>query len=392
MAFTKTFIRTLKAFNKGKRYIINCGGSRSGKTYAELQLLDLLMFNPKPRIITTVSATLPHLEGGAIRDLNTILQARGVIPDDVRTKRPYIYQYGTPGSIHEFIGFDKPGKALGAARDILFINEGNQMSWEICHQLIQRTREAVFIDFNPSRKCWIEELAKGSDAEVIKSTYLDNIKNLTEGQIDNFEEGKRKAEEEAARGIYGYWSKWWSVYGLGEYGQLEDAIYTDYEIGEFNDSLPIRYGLDFGYSNDPDALVKVAIDEKRKIIYLHECFYKNHQGTDTLREMLINHCGRRERIIADNAEMRLIDDLKRDLNIHPCTKWQVRERVRKMQSYHLVITPESYNLLEEIESYVWHDKKSEMPIDKFNHLLDAAGYALTDSLTKPKPKITAKSA
>lgn len=376
--FTTTFYKTLEAYNsKRYRYIINKGSSRSGKTYGELQLIDQKLQRSKtPKIVTSVSHSLPHLEGGAIRDYDSILMNRDVMPESIRTKRPYIYTYQNR-SIHEFVGFDSPGKALGAARDILFINEGNKMPFDVVHQLIQRTRETVFVDYNPSNRFWIEEIENRADAITIHSTYKDNIQNLTAGQIEEFAIGKQKADEEAARGVYGYWSNWWSVYGLGEYGQVEGAIYTDWSMGQFDTMLPFRFGLDFGFSNDPDALVKIAVDEKRKLIYMQECMYKTGQSFDILSKVLSSYCGRNDLIVADSAEPRLISDLNRLFNIQPSKKWAVNERIKKMQSYHLVVTPESKNLINEITEYVWSDKKSETPIDKNNHLLDAAGYALT---------------
>lgn len=376
--FTSTFYKTLEAYSSKKyRYIINKGSSRSGKTYGELQLIDQKLQRSKStKIVTTVSHSLPHLEGGAIRDYDNILINRDVIPEDIRTKRPYIYNYPNR-SIHEFVGFDSPGKALGASRDILFVNEGNKMPFDVVHQLIQRTRETIFIDYNPANKFWIDEIEKRTDAITITSTFLDNIENLTQGQIEEFAIGKRKAEEEAAKGVYGYWSNWWSVYGLGEYGQVEGAIYTDWSIGQFDTLLPYRFGLDFGFSSDPDALVKIAVDEKKKIIYLHECMYKSGQSSEMLINSLSFYCKRNDLILADSAEPRLINDLKKSFNIQSTIKWGVNERIKKMQSYHLVVTPESGNLINEITEYVWSDKKSETPIDKNNHLLDAAGYALT---------------
>lgn len=375
MKVTRTYEKTLKAYNDGYRFIVNAGGSRSGKTYAELQILKQIAEKKKPRVITTVSHSMPHLVTGAIRDYDKILLSCGISPDTLRTKKPYIYTHGN--SIHEFIGFDNIGKALGAARDILFINEANKMSFEICHQLMQRTGETIFIDYNPANKFWVDEILVRGDATLLNSTYLDNIENLTEGQIQEFEHAQKKAEEENAKGIYGYWSNWWSVYGLGKYGQIEGAIYTDWEVGEFDDLLPYRFGLDFGFNSDPDALVKIAVDEKRKILYLHECFYKKGQTFEVLRQAIANHAKRNDRILADNAEGRLIADLKKHFNIAPTIKWRIVERIKKMQSYHIVITPSSTNLQAELTEYVWSDKKSETPIDKCNHLLDAAGYALT---------------
>lgn len=376
--YTTTFMKTADAYNAGYRFLENVGGSRSGKTYGELQLLDIIAQKPKKRVITTVGLSVPHLKGGAIRDYDNILYDRGVIPDNIRTKDPYIYTYGR--TVHEFISFDNIGKALGSARDILFLNEGNKMPWPIVHQLIQRTSESVFIDYNPSVKFWIDDvdgfdIRSRKDATSIHSTYLDNYENLTVGQIAEFELGKKKAEEEALRGVYGYWSNWWTVYGLGLYGQIEGAIYTDWELGDFDDKLPYRFGLDFGFSNDPDALVKIAVNEKIKTVYLKECFYKSGQSFSVLKDEMTKHCNRYDNIIADSAEDRLIYDLAKFFNVRACIKVKIIERIKLLQGYHLIIDPDSPNLIKEVMNYIWSDKKSETPIDASNHLLDAAGYA-----------------
>ncbi|GHT33970.1 PBSX family phage terminase large subunit [Bacteroidia bacterium] len=389
MDLTRTFSGILDAYNSGYRYIISRGGTRSGKTFAELQLIFFIANKAKPRIITTVSQTLPQLKDGAIRDYDNILMSSGVVPDNVRIKNPYIYKHGN--NIHEFRSFDNMGNALGASRDILFINEGNRMKWETVHQLMTRTRETIFIDFNPSNHFWVEEIEKRPDAITLTSTFRDNAQNLTEAQLNEFVIAKQKADAEAARGVYGYWSNWWRVYACGEYGKIEGAIYTDWEIGKFDETLPYRFGLDFGYFPDPDALVKFSVNEKTKTIFLKEEFHKNNQSEDDLIALLKIKCGN-HLILADSAEKRLINDLKQKgrLNIVPTVKWLIIERIRKMQSYHLVIDPESYNLINEIENYIWLDKKSGTPPDKANHLLDAAGYALTGQSSSGIRKISFK--
>lgn len=389
--YTTTFMKTAEAYARGYGFIENKGGTRSSKTYSELQLLDLIAQKPKKRIITTVGLSIPHLKAGAIRDYDNILNERGIVPDLIRTQNPYVYTYGK--TIHEFISFDDLAKALGPTRDILFLNEANKMPWKTVHQLIQRTTECTFADYNPSVKFWIDDpecfdILNRKDAVSVHSTFKDNYENLSSKQKEDFIIAEQKARQEAERGVYGYWSNWWKVYGLGEYGQIEGAIYTDWEVGEFNDLLPYRFGLDFGFSSDPDALVKVAVDEKNKTIYLHECFYQNGQSMDMLINKLRFHVGR-ELVIADCAEDRLINDLAKMFNIKRCEKWRVIERIKKMQSYHLVITPESVNLQNELLAYVWSDKKSETPIDKSNHLLDAAGYAFTNGVQRVISRISA---
>lgn len=382
--FTSTFDKILDAYNKSYRFIISKGGSRSGKTFAELQLIDLILHKEKPRVISTVSHSHPHLVGGAIRDYDNILLAQNIIPDTIRTKNPYVYSYGQ--SIHEFIGFDKPGKALGAARDILFINEANKMSWDVCHQLIQRTKETIFIDYNPANTFWVDTqgISQRDDAIVLTSTFLDNYDNLTDGQIEDFKEAKRKYLEEKQRGIYGYWSNWWSVYGLGQQGQVEGAIFNNWSTGQFDESLPYGYGLDFG-SRDPDALVKVAIDRSAKKIYVKQLIYKSGNSTGDLFNLIYANIDKDKLIVADSAGQRTISDLKgRGLNIIPVEKGagSIVDGIRLIQEYDLIIDTDSIDLINEITGYIWLDKKGEIPIDKDNHLIDAMRYAIT-TLIKP---------
>ena len=262
MKISKTFDKTLNAYREGFRFIINSGGSRSSKTYSTLQLLYLIAKNAKsPLIIHIVSVSIPHLRDGAITDFDQILQSEGENLDQVKIKSPYTYTIGN--STIRFIGADKIGSTLGAQRDILFINEANNMKWKVVHQLVQRTTETVFIDYNPSIEFWVDQegVSQRDNAIVLNSTFLDNIDNLTEAQITEFEEGKRKHDEEVERDQKGHWFNWWRVYGLGLKGMVEGTIFNNWQTGEFDEALPIMYGIDFGFK-DPFTLLKVAFDKK----------------------------------------------------------------------------------------------------------------------------------
>ena len=381
--FTKTFWNTFDAYQAGYRIIVNKGGARSGKTFSELQLIDMILQKKQKKIVTTVSHSHPHLLGGAIRDYDTILTERGVSPDSIRIKNPYIYTYPN-SSIHEFISFDRPGKSLGPARDILFINEGNKITFDICHQLMQRTRETIFIDYNPASRFWIDDqgIINRPDCIVLTSTFLDNYQNLTAGQIDDFKEAKRKMQEEKDKGVYGYWSNWWAVYGKGELGQVEGAIYTNWVIGPFDDSLQVIYGLDFG-SRDPDAFIQVAIDRKNEIIYAKELIYRSGNSTNQLAELIKLKYIDNSLIVADSAGKRTIDDLKGyKFNIKPVNKGagSVIEGIKLIQNYKIIVSPDSYNLINELNGYVWLERNGEIPLDSNNHLLDALRYAVTTAI------------
>lgn len=212
----------------------------------------------------------------------------------------------------------------------------------------------------------------------IHTTYLDNIEHLDESFIQEAERIKLSNPEKYRHTILGGWIK-----------QSEGAIFKNWEIGSFDDSLPYGYGADFGFSVDPDTLVKIAIDEKKKIIYCDEYLYSHQSlGTEELAikyKQLIDKP--KDLIVADNAEGRLISDIKKKgINIEPCEKGagSVLAGIVAMQDYKIVITERSVNLAKELRLYEWNDKKSGIPIDKFNHLIDAIRYIFRKLQSKPK--------
>lgn len=375
MTFTETYNQTTKAYLAGKRYIISEGGTRSGKTFSNLQLLyQIAKHSKNPKVIHVVSHSTPHLKDGAIADFENILLSAHEPIDQIRTQNPHVYKIGV--SQIKFIGFDKLGKALGAARDILFINEANKMDWKIVHQLIQRTSECVIIDFNPSHEFWVdtEGMRDYADATVVHSTFHNNYQNLSEGILNELLRAKQKHDAEVEKGIEGYWYNYWRVYGLGLQGSIEGVIFNDWERGDkWPEHVPHVYGLDWG-SSVPFALIKVGIDEKEKKVYVEEKCYKSNLNTIEI----ITICKERSNdsiIIADSADRRGIMDLiQAKINARPAYKPNVVSRIRALQSYTLVFI-NSPNVEKEREKYLWLDGKADIPIDDFNHAFDAIGYA-----------------
>ena len=362
---SRIFEESLVSYTKGERLIINKGGTRSGKTYSILQLLFIIAnVSKKPLIISVVSDALPHLRLGSIRDFEKILNAAGVKVDSIRNKTENTYKIGK--SIIEFFGTENLGKVHGPARDILFINECNNIkNYEIFRHLSVRTRKAIFLDYNPVREFWLhDEIVGKRYYKLIVSTYKDN-RFLTPEQITEIELNQHN-------------KNWWRVYGLGLDGMVEGCIFTNWSEHVFDENLPFVFGLDFGFSSDPDALVKVAIDNGRKQLFLQELLYKNGLGSDSLYDILKTHCNN-DLIIADCAEDRLISDFyRKGLNIRQSVKGpgSIKQGIKIMLNYQLIIAPGSHNLRKELNNYMWADKRSETPIDSFNHLIDAARYAL----------------
>ena len=371
---TTVFEKNYAAYEQGKDLIINQGGTRSGKTYSILQLLLQIAMNAdKKMIISVVSRALPHLKLGAMRDFDTILESCGLIPDKLKNKTDNYYRIGQHGTIIEFFGADQKDKVHGPARDILFLNEANFVKYDIFEQLSVRTEDVIFLDYNPTQRFWVhDEVIPNNPHEFIKSTYLDN-ECLPE---------KIKARIESKR----HNVNWWTVYGLGEIGKLEGTILPNWSYGEFDESLPCGYGLDFGFYPDPDAMVKIAIDEKRKKMYWDEKIYSNNNGTDDLIEEIRNCYEPGKLIIADSSEKRLINDLSKHFNIKRVIKnpGSVSENLKLMQDYEHIITENSFNLEKEFVNYLWNDKKSGVPIDDWNHLIDAGRYYFMNTHKKKK--------
>lgn len=360
---TPIFDKNLRLYVLGYRHIINQGGARSSKTYSILQLLYQIAERSKePLLISVVSESLPHLRRGAIRDFKTFLQASGLWVDDNWSKSEFIYKVNH--SIIEFFSCDISGKVHGPSRDILFINECNRVDFDTAQQLMIRTKRSCFYDFNPVSEFWVHtEIKPRSDAGYIRSTYKDN--NYLDQTIvsELIQAGERNKNFKR-------------VYIDGEIGEIEGAVFTNWDIGAFDESLQFGFGQDFGFSSDPTTLIKCAIDEKRKLIYLHECYCKPGLSTKEIFDLNSHYCNN-GLIVADSAEPRLINELYRmGLNIHPCEKGQgsVTAGLLGMLDYKIIVTPESANLARELKSYIWLDNSSKLVIDDFNHCIDAARY------------------
>lgn len=390
MNVTRVFTETAKRYYEGFRYIINRGGTRSSKTFSELQLIYLIAKKSKKhRVITVVSHSFPHLEGGAIRDFDNILVGEGEDLSVIKRRNPVIYHIGN--SLIEFVGFDKPGKALGAARDILFINEANKMSFDICHQLMTRTRETIFIDFNPASDFWLDEhgYEERPDAVVVHSTFRDNIENLTEGQIEELLTAKKKADNEKKLGKEGYWSNYWRVYGEGLKGIVQGVVFP---IVTWIDVFPkdverVFYGIDFGYTNDPTAIVKIGANKYGKDIYLQNMFYKPVPNAFQLEPVVRQILGPTGHAWADSADPGMIADLQNmGLKVYAAKKFPgcIKYRVDILNRYNLHIVKDPH-FKKEQENYKFKEVNGIIfsepdPNSQYCHLWDAAGYAAQHEL------------
>ena len=375
MAFSKVFEKTYNAIlaPKRPRYVVSRGGTRSGKTYAILQILDFLVEKDHAGDVTSVvSETLPHLKKGAIRDFETI-RGTTLKDDPAWNESDHIYTYPGGGKL-EFFSVDTPGKVQGPGRKRLYENEAIHLKYDTHRQLAVRTTGIIFMDYNPEQVSWIDEkILTRDDVQVLDSTYLDND-YLTEEQV---------REIESNRGD----SNWWRVFGEGKTGHLEGLIFPDFiqvdSLPEKSDGMIETYGLDYGFTNDPTTLIHCYVDNRKKEIWLDEvCYRTGMLNEDIAAVMKQEGIGRAVRVYADSAEPKTNETIRRyGFNIEGSYKaTKIAEQLQAMKGYKIYVTKRSLNLIRELRGYVWmRDKNGEWLnelVDILNHTIDAARYAV----------------
>lgn len=316
-----------------------------------------------------MAESVPHLKLGAMRDFKNIMVAHGYWNDDKwRDSAPNVYTFET-GSIIEFISFDKFGKAHGPRRDVLFLNEANNIPYFIADQLITRTREVVWMDWNPSEEFWFytEMLPHRKDVDFITLTYLDNeaLDEVSKMEIESHKNNKQ----------------WWLVYGLGQLGEILSRIYTGWQI---IDEVPPeahleRYGLDFGYSNDPTVIE--AIYKWNGGFIVDEICYQKGMSNKEIADML--KILPRALVIADSAEPKSIDEIKMyGLNIIGAQKGQgsVLQGIQFVQNQSMSVTKRSVETIKSYRNYMWMTDKDGKIINEPDHAfsdpMDAIRYGL----------------
>lgn len=364
----KVTTATNKLLGLTKRIRGVSGGTSASKTISILMWLIDYAQSHENELLSVVSETFPHLKRGAMRDFLSIMEAHNYYQEPRWNRSDYIYQFET-GSKLEFFSADQPSKVRGPRRDILFINEANNIPYETYIQLEVRTKKIIWLDWNPVNEFWwYTDVAPHIDCDFVTLTYKDN-EALDEAIVQSIESKKHN-------------KNWWQVYGLGQLGEVEGRIYTGWEL---IDKIPEearleRYGLDFGYSNDPTAVV--AVYKYNDGLIVDEVFYqkgllnseiaKRVPKTDTL-------------IVADSAEPKSIDELLiYGLDVVPSTKGQgsVLQGIQSVQNRRIRITKQSVNLIKEYRNYLWdtdaNGKIINKPVQYLDHALDAVRYALTD--------------
>ena len=380
-----TAIKKIRAMKARKKVIQ--GGTSAGKTYGIIPVLIDRAARESRIKVTVVAETLPALKEGAVDVFKEIMIETNRWIDANWNASSLIYTFSGSGSRIQFKSYDTAGKAKGARRDILFLNEANHIKYEIADALMIRSKE-TYIDFNPDNKFWAhEEVLKEPNSEFLLLTYEDN-EGLAKETLEDLLIKKSKAFKDPNllapkltqedNILNAYWANWCRVYLFGEIGKLEGVIFENWNFGEFNESLPNWIGLDFGFVNDPDACARVAIDEPNKKIYVDELFYRKGQTIDMLSEKVKGLP--KGSIIADSAEQRLISYLrtssKRSIIEAKKGAGSVMQGVKLLQNYEIIVTESSLNFVHELRHYKWNNKTKTEPIDSFNHLMDAVRYVV----------------
>jgi phage terminase large subunit len=381
-----SFVRTT-AINKilklEKRIKGVQGGTSAGKTYGIIPILiDIAAKNPKKEI-SIVAESIPHLKRGAMKDFKKIMYDTGRWIQNHWHSTDSKYTF-TNGAYIEFFSADDGAKLRGGRRDILYMNEANNMTFGAYTELAVRTKEDVYLDWNPTNPFWFhEELHEDKDVDFLIINYLDN-EACPESAVDFILKAKEKSLTS------NFWANWYQVYGLGNLGTLEGVIFNNWKLC---DKIPegakrLSYGMDFGYTNDPTTLIDVC--QFNGDLYLDELIYQTGLLNSDIIKHCKNLCDNTTYIVADSSEPKSIEDIKRGgIKIKGALKGKdsIMNGIDTLQQFNIFITSSSTNIIKEFRNYAWdtdrEGNKLNKPVDMYNHGIDAIRYA-AESLKKPK--------
>ena len=365
-----------KILSLKKRVKIIQGGTSAGKTFGILPvLIDKAIRYPNTEI-SVVAESIPHLRRGALKDFLKVMKWTNRYVDEQFNKSLLTYQFKNGSSI-EFFSADDSSKLRGARRDILYINECNNVTFDAYLELSIRTKKEIYLDFNPANEFWVHtELKDEPDADFIILTYKDN-EALDESIVRQIEKNRDKAATSS------YWANWWRVYGLGEVGMLEGVIFDNWkEIDKIpDDARLVGIGLDFGYTNDPTAAIEIYNWNGQRIV--NEIVYRTGMLNSDIAKVLPSSVT----IYADSSEPKSIDEIRRyGKTIKGVTKGKdsINYGIDVMQRQNYLVTKQSTNLIKELRSYCWdvdkHGVRLNKPAGGNDHAIDALRYHEMESL------------
>lgn len=367
MAEFKATTATHKLLKLDKRIRAIGGGASASKTISILLILidkaQVAANKNDGLLISVVSESLPHLKRGAMRDFINIMEGHKYFKEENWNRTDFIYTFG-PNVKMEFFGVDSPDKVRGPRRDILFMNEANNCPYESFDQLALRTRKEIWLDWNPTNEYWFysEILPHRTDLDFVTLTYLDN-EALGQGEINDLESHKHNAS-------------WWKVYGLGQLGEVEGKIYKDWAI---IDDIPHearleRYGLDFGYANDPMALVAIYYYNGGYIV--DELLHRTHMSNRKVADFINNTATPNVLVVADAAEPKSMDEMREyGIQMLPSHKGpgSRNQGIQWVQDQRMSMTKRSVNVIKSYRNYMWRT-------DRDGHIVDIPDHAYSDAM------------
>lgn len=394
----------LKTHEALKRYriILEEGSSRSSKTYSIFQNFINKALAGEKFVLTIARSKLTWVKTTLLKDFEDITSKNNIkVEPYINANRPE-QTYKINGSEFSFFGLDYPQKLHGRKQDYTWLNEVieiNKMSFD---QFEMRTSKAMVLDYNPSDDMhWVHELKKRPDVGIIKSTFWDNpfIGDGEKRKILSYEPTPENIKQGTAD------SYMWSVYGLGEVAQLKGLVFTNWDIQSLPEDAEFKgYGLDFGYSNDPTALVGMYMYNNE--IWFDERIYEtglvNTSPIETetktiVRNFQLLNINEYDKIVADNEPKSIAEIKAHRFNIIGAIKGpdSVNYGIDLLKGYKVHMTPRSINLDRERRRYKWREDANgnpikdtrghNIPIDDFNHAIDASRYIASDVLRKKTP-------
>jgi len=365
-------------YNSIAEVVVNQGGTSSGKTYSILQVLCLKAIEQPDQVISVVGQDVPNLKSGALRDMQSIVASSPEIQSWIKgyNASDRIFTYHN-GSIIEFKSYQDSQDAKSGKRDYFFLNEANGISFEIYSELAMRTKKKVYIDYNPNARFWVHDKLIGKEGtELIISDHRHNpfLPDIIRKKI----EALREDDEEL-----------WKVYARGVTGKIEGLIYRNWgTIGTIpTEAQLIGMGLDFGFTNDPTACVMVY-RYNGELIIDELLYHKGYTNQDISQFFTQSGINKSVSIIADSAEPKSIEELRRmGWRVEGANKGKdsILNGIDILKRFRFSVTSRSSNLIKELNAYKWKEKDgnaTNVPIDSFNHGMDALRYLALNKLAE----------
>jgi len=365
-------------YNSIAEVIVNQGGTSSGKTYSILQVLCLKAIEQPDQVISVVGQDVPNLKSGALRDMQSIVASSTDIQSWIKSYNASdrIFTFHN-GSIMEFKSYQDSQDAKSGKRDYFFLNEANGISFEIYSELAMRTKKKVFIDYNPNARFWVHEKLIGKDGvELIISDHRHNpfLPEIIRKKI----EALRNDDEEL-----------WKVYARGMTGKIEGLIYRNWGtiVTVPSEAQLLGAGLDFGFTNDPTACVMVY-RYNGELIIDEFMYHKGLTNQDIAQVFARAGINNNMPIVADSAEPKSIEEIRRmGWRIEGANKGKdsILNGIDILKRFRFNVTSRSANLIKELNAYKWKEKDgnaTNVPIDSFNHGMDALRYFALNKLAE----------